>query len=161
MRREARVADRGAPLTYPDSVLRELLELTFVKRAGYKMRAMLKKLLRSALVALLVGTVPMQALAALSIDVCNAVAHSNGHAQHVDGGHGDAFLGAPSNDDQGPTDGTTHHHLASCGVATAIVAQTTILAVEILSDGIQAVAFLVPEGFVPAGLDRPPLTLSI
>lgn len=122
---------------------------------------MLRKLLRFALVALLVGTVPIQALAALSVDVCEAVEHSGGHAQHADAGHGDGFHADPMNDDQGPADETTHNHLASCGIATAIVAPATVLAADAPSDGIQTVAFLAPEGFVPERLDRPPLTLSI
>jgi hypothetical protein len=122
---------------------------------------MLRKLLRLALVALLVGTVPIQGLAALSIDVCNAVEHSGGHAQHADAGHGDAFHGDPMNDDQGPTDETTHNHLASCSVAAAIVATTTDLTAAAPGDGIQDAPFRAPDGFVPERLDRPPLTLSI
>ena len=152
---------REASLTRPDSVCWELLELTFVKCVGYKMRAMLRKLLRSALVVLLVGTVPIQALAALSIDVCNAVEHSSGHAPHADAGHGDPLLGDPIHHDQGPADETTHNHLASCGVAAAIVAPTKILPADAPSDGIQAASFRAPDGFVPDGLYRPPLTLSI
>lgn len=135
--------------------------MTFVKRVGYKMHAMFKKLLRSALVALLVGTVPSQALAALSIDVCDAVENSSGHAHHGGADHGDATVGSPMNDDQGPTGETTHNHLASCGVAAAIVAPAKIPPADAPSDGIQASPFRAPEGFVPDRLDRPPLTVSI
>jgi hypothetical protein len=122
---------------------------------------MIKKLLRFTLIVLLVATVPMQALAALSIDVCNAIEHSNGHAQHSDAGHGDALLGDPMNDHQDSTGETTHNHFASCGVAAAIVAAAKVLPADAPSDGIQASPFRAPEGFVPDRLDRPPLTISI
>jgi len=121
---------------------------------------MMRKLLRSALVALLVGMVPIQALAALSVDVCSTMEHSNGYVQHGGTDHGDGSFGSPMNDEQGATD-DTHHHLASCGVAAAIVSAATVLTADAPGDGVQASPIRAPEGFLPERLDRPPLTLSI
>lgn len=121
---------------------------------------MLRKLLRLALVMFLAATVPVQALAALSIDVCKAVEHFDGQAQTVDMGHGHASFEAATDDEQQPIDEAPNHG-ASCGIAAAIVASATSLAADAPSDGIQATLLPTPEGFVPDRLERPPLNLSL
>lgn len=129
--------------------------MTCVKRPGYKMRPMMRKLLRLAFVLLLAGSVPLQALAAQSIDVCKTMDHGDAQMQSA-AGHGHASPGASIDDDQSPVDDTMHH-AASCGAVAGIVGYAEAVVADVSSDGIHAAALPAPEGIVPDGLERPPL----
>jgi len=116
---------------------------------------MLRKLLRLAFVLFLAGTVPLQALAALSVDVCKTMDHGDAQMQSA-AGHGHVTPGASTDDDQGPVDDTMHH-AASCGAAASIVGYADAVVADVSSDGIHVATLPAPEGIVPDGLDRPPL----
>ena len=116
---------------------------------------MLRKLLRLAFIVFLAGTVPLQALAALSVDVCKTMDHGDARMQSA-AGHGHGTSDASTDDDQSPVDDTLHH-AASCGPVAAIVGYAEAVAADVSSDGIHAGLLPAPEGIVPDGLERPPL----
>lgn len=116
---------------------------------------MLRKLLRLAFVLFLAASVPIQALAAVSIDVCKTMDHGDARMPSA-AGHGHAAHGTPIGDDQGSVDDAMHH-AASCGAATGIVGYADAIVADVSRDTIHAAALPAPEGIVPDGLERPPL----
>jgi len=116
---------------------------------------MSRKLLRLAFVLFLAGTVPFQALAALSIDFCKTMDHGDARMQSA-AGHGHTTLGASTGDDQGQVD-ETMHHTASCGTVASIVGYAEAVVADVSRDGIHVAMLPAPESIVPDGLERPPL----
>ncbi|HSH08474.1 MAG TPA: hypothetical protein VLA41_12485 [Burkholderiales bacterium] len=130
---------------------------------------MLNKCVRLLLAAFLIAALPLQGFAALGASICRDLQHSqheagHGHAPvtvqaHGHGAHGD--VAAAYGDQNGtPSEPATAHcaACASCGLAAGIVAAVALP----LSDAIErdVIAHTLPSflGFVPDGLDRPPLT---
>ena len=132
---------------------------------------MSKKPFRLLLVALLAVMVPAQGLAALSVGICRDLQHSSDSLRHEPlatttvaeahshGGHG-ANAGATEHDSMAAGDSSASHcaACAACGASAGIVAQDGFSIAEAPRDGVLAQTVLQFSGFVPEGLDRPPLT---
>ncbi len=120
---------------------------------------MVKRLIRAMLVLLLVAGAPVQGFAALGGGLCGALGHHaaqaapiSDHAAHAGEHHkaGDGESGA------GEAFCTS---CASCGMAAAMAVAPAAFNPTGPGGGVTAADFPVPPGFVPDGLDRPPLTL--
>lgn len=129
-----------------------------------------KKLFRALLAAFLIAAVPLQAFAALGASICRDLQHSqhdagHGHApsaaqSHGHGAHGDAAAVHGEDDGMPLLDAETAHcaACASCGVAAGIVAAAALPLSDAAERDVIAHAVSSFVGFVPDGLDRPPLT---
>jgi len=130
---------------------------------------MLNKRVRVLLAAFLIAALPLQGFAALGASICRDLQHSqhdagHGHApsaiqSHGHGAHGD--VAAARGDDNGtPPDLATAHCAAcvSCGVAAGIVAAPAYNFSVSPERDVIAHTLSAFSGFVPNGLDRPPLT---
>jgi len=130
-----------------------------------------KKTLRLLLVALLVVMVPLQGFAALSVGICRDLQHGSDAQRHdfpastpaaeshSHDGHG-AIAGATGHDTKAAGDSSGSHcaACAACGASAAIVAPNLFSIAEAPRDGVLAHSVMQFSGFVPDGLDRPPLT---
>jgi len=129
-----------------------------------------KRLLCKLFIALLVAGVPLQGFAALSAGICRDMQTSSqqsGHARAAPAAlihthdHGvDAGAGMTHGKDHGSSEKPGAHcaACASCGVTTAIVAALPVLVSDSPRFGVIAHAVSSFVGFVPDGLERPPLT---
>ena len=124
-----------------------------------------KTLLRALLVLLLAVSVPLQGYAAVSIGICRGLAHHGDEL--LPGAHDGAERAGENHDPHGSPEGApaeeSHHcaACASCGVAAAISAAPLIHASDSPHQGVVVADLPAPEGYVPEGLDRPPLTLLV
>jgi hypothetical protein len=141
--------------------------LTRIKNPGIIPAAMPKPLQRALLILILAVAVPLQGYAAASIGICRALAHHGGlsAADHAHGG--DHHAGA-EHERHGSSSGgssTPDSHqcaaCASCGVAAVISASPALYVSDAPHRGVVIASFPAPEGHVPEGLDRPPLTLLV
>ncbi|MDX1376922.1 MAG: hypothetical protein R3357_15250 [Burkholderiales bacterium] len=126
-----------------------------------------RRLIRVLLAALLIAAVPLQGFAAVEAAICRDLQHSQhdaGHAHVADaaqahGAHGDSHA-TPGERDGTPTESKTAHCAAcvSCGVVAGIVSAPAFSLPDAPGRDVIAHAMRVFVGFVPDGLDRPPLT---
>jgi hypothetical protein len=145
----------------------EPLSLTRLKLAGIIV-VMPKSLQRALLALVLAVAVPLQGYAAVNTGICRALAHHGDEpAASVEHGHHGAEHAGADHDKPGspddPSAKDTHHcaACASCGVAAAISAAPLVYASDSPHQGVVAADSPAPEGYVPEGLDRPPLTLLV
>ena len=128
------------------------------------MRTSLKRLL---LVLLLGLAVPLQGYAAASINLCRAFAHHQDTAAAGAHDHSHAHEASAHHGGHDPLDagaGQESHHCAacaSCGVAAAVSAAPRFQATDVPHQALIVFFVPAPEGHVPDGLDRPPLTLLV
>jgi len=121
-------------------------------------------------VALLVAAVPLQGFAGLSAGICRDVQQSSQQVEHARAApaalmhahdHGvDAGAGMTHGNNHGASGEAGAHcaACASCGVTTGIVASLPALVSDSPRFGVIAHAVSSFVGFVPDGLERPPLT---
>lgn len=128
-----------------------------------------KKLVRVLLAAILIVAVPLQSFAALGAAICRDLQHSQhdaGHAQlpmaaqaHEHSAHGEPRAAPGETGGAQPEANTAHcAACASCGVVAGIVSAPAFALPAAPARDVTAHAMRVFVGFVPDGLDRPPLT---
>jgi hypothetical protein len=133
------------------------------------------RLLRGLVALLLVATVPLQGLAAVTAGLCVAMGHhgsdiasSHGHGDDADAGHrhgeghDHSIMPVPNDVASSDDGGQGQSHCApcvSCCAAAAITSHATLRLLDTAPEGaIAAKKYAIP-GALPAELDRPPLAL--
>lgn len=132
---------------------------------------MLNRLAQAFLVTFLIVAVPLQGYAAVSIGLCRALAHHDSdlvHAQagpihqtvHQTGGHESGHESVPHEHGAAGNPDSTAHCAActACGASAAIAASDPVITPLAPEHAIDISAPTSPEGIVPEGIDRPPLT---
>jgi len=113
---------------------------------------MLKRLARILLVLLLLAALPVQGFAAASAR-CGSAGHDD--VVHAAAGYDLASAQHPGHDGDGVASSLLDAH---CAVGAAIPSSINRFAPSPPTGGVDPAMVLVPSGFVPDGLDRPPLT---
>lgn len=126
--------------------------------------------IKALLIVLLVMVVPVQGLAAVSAGICRALEHHGDTAaraavQEARAGH--SSDGVSHENDAAGTDNDSSDLNRNCGGCAACGTAATIASTAFLStpDAPRSAARVhepdSPAGFLPDGLDRPPLTLPV
>ena len=124
---------------------------------------MVKRLIRAMLVLLLVAGAPVQGFAALGGGLCGALRHHAAQAAPISAASDQAAHAGEHHKTGDGASGAAGEAFcpscASCGMAVATALAPAAFNAMLPGGGVAAADFPVPPGFVPEGLDRPPLTL--
>lgn len=127
----------------------------------YNLAEMPLKLARLLIAFALALTIPLQALAAVTAELCMAMAHhqadmSTAHSHGPGHAHDDGGMAGQHDPDSDPS--TDNAHCAPCVAAHIAPAAHSFIPDSSPTAAIAALPSL-PPGFLPEKLDRPPLAL--